>query len=126
MSICMACRHVAAAEGQLSTVNWLLVAKSCNPNLVDRFSRTPLEVRPHSCALAQRPAWRILDALQACSGRSSGAPGQSASPTPGCGLQYALLGDHLQVQALLIEHGGKVWRKGAGLVDYRFTERRSW
>ena len=38
-----ACRHLAAAEGQLKTVEWLL-KQGCDPNPVDRFSRTPLDV----------------------------------------------------------------------------------
>ena len=37
------CRHLAAAEGQLKTVEWLL-QQECDPNPVDRFSRTPLDV----------------------------------------------------------------------------------
>lgn len=38
------CRHLAAAEGCYSVVLWLLNDMSCNPNPVDRFKRTPLEV----------------------------------------------------------------------------------
>ncbi|CAK0758375.1 hypothetical protein CVIRNUC_002615 [Coccomyxa viridis] len=34
--------HLAAAEGQLKTVEWLL-QQECDPNPVDRFSRTPLD-----------------------------------------------------------------------------------
>jgi hypothetical protein len=37
------CRHLAAAEGQHATVEWLL-SQGCDPNPVDRFSRTPLDV----------------------------------------------------------------------------------
>ena len=37
------CRHLAAAEGQLKTVEWLL-KQGCDPNPIDRFSRTPLDV----------------------------------------------------------------------------------
>ena len=37
------CRHLAAAEGQLKTVEWLL-KQECDPNPIDRFSRTPLDV----------------------------------------------------------------------------------
>ncbi len=38
-------RHLAAAEGQMAAAEWLL-KKHCNPNPVDRFARTPLEVLP--------------------------------------------------------------------------------
>ena len=38
------CRHLAAAEGCFSVVEWLLSEARVSPNPVDRFSRTPLEV----------------------------------------------------------------------------------
>lgn len=38
------CRHLAAAEGQLAAVEWLLKS-NCTANPVDRFLRTPLDVR---------------------------------------------------------------------------------
>ena len=38
-------RHLAAAEGCYSVVEWLLMEAHVSPNPVDRFSRTPLEVR---------------------------------------------------------------------------------
>ena len=38
-------RHLAAAEGQVAAVEWLLKS-NCTANPVDRFSRTPLDVRP--------------------------------------------------------------------------------
>ena len=37
-------RHLAAAEGQFVTVEWLVTREHCNPSPVDRFGRTPLEV----------------------------------------------------------------------------------
>ena len=37
-------RHLAAAEGCYSVVEWLLMEAHVSPNPVDRFSRTPLEV----------------------------------------------------------------------------------
>ena len=40
----MFCRHLAAAEGCYSVVEWLLTEGKCIPNPVDRFKRTPLEV----------------------------------------------------------------------------------
>jgi hypothetical protein len=39
------CRHLAAAEGCYSTAAWLLEECSVDSNPVDRFKRTPLEVR---------------------------------------------------------------------------------
>ena len=38
------CRHLAAAEGCYSVVEWLLTEGKCLPNPIDRFKRTPLEV----------------------------------------------------------------------------------
>ena len=38
------CRHLAAAEGCYSVVEWLLTEGKCAPNPIDRFKRTPLEV----------------------------------------------------------------------------------
>lgn len=38
------CRHLAAAEGCYSVVEWLLTEGKCVPNPIDRFKRTPLEV----------------------------------------------------------------------------------
>lgn len=37
-------RHLAAAEGCYSVVQWLLTEGKCDPNPIDRFNRTPLEV----------------------------------------------------------------------------------
>ena len=39
-----ACRHLAAAEGCYSVVEYLLRQLQCDPNPIDRFGRTPLEV----------------------------------------------------------------------------------
>jgi hypothetical protein len=39
------CSHLAAAEGCYSTAAWLLEECSVDANPVDRFKRTPLEVR---------------------------------------------------------------------------------
>lgn len=38
------CRHVAAAEGAFTVVEWLLEV-GADPNPLDRHDRTPLEVR---------------------------------------------------------------------------------
>ena len=38
-------RHLAAAEGCYSVVQWLLTEGKCGPNPIDRFNRTPLEVQ---------------------------------------------------------------------------------
>lgn len=45
MSCNSLCRHLAAAEGQLAAVDWLL-KNNCGANPIDRFSRTPLDVSP--------------------------------------------------------------------------------
>ena len=37
-------RHLAAAEGCFSVVEWLLKEAGADPNPIDRFNRTPLEV----------------------------------------------------------------------------------
>lgn len=37
------CRHLAAAEGCYSVVQWLLKSQAADPNPTDRFGRTPLE-----------------------------------------------------------------------------------
>ena len=39
--------HLASAEGFLDVVQWLL-SHNVDPNPIDRFKRTPLEVRYHS------------------------------------------------------------------------------
>ena len=38
-----ACRHLAAAEGCYSVVQWLVEDMGADPNPIDRFGRTPLE-----------------------------------------------------------------------------------
>ena len=38
-------RHLAAAEGCFSVVEWLLKEAGADPNPIDRFNRTPLEAR---------------------------------------------------------------------------------
>ena len=40
-------RHLAAAEGCYSVVEWLITEGKCVPNPIDRFKRTPLEVGFH-------------------------------------------------------------------------------
>jgi hypothetical protein len=42
---CCCCRHLAAAEGCYSVAAWLLEEAGAASNPVDRFKRTPLEVR---------------------------------------------------------------------------------
>lgn len=54
---CCACRHLSAAEGCYSIVSWL-VSQGVAVNAVDRFKRTPLEVRHllvvgYNCGAAQ-------------------------------------------------------------------------
>ncbi len=39
-------RHLAAAEGCFSVVEWLLKEANADANSIDRFNRTPLEARP--------------------------------------------------------------------------------
>ena len=39
-------RHLAAAEGCFSVVEWLLREAGADANSIDRFNRTPLEARP--------------------------------------------------------------------------------
>jgi hypothetical protein len=42
---CVGCRHIAAAEGAFSVVQWLIEA-GADVNPLDRHNRTPLEVCP--------------------------------------------------------------------------------
>ena len=53
------CRHLAAAEGCYSVVLWLLSDMKCNPNPVDRFDRTPLEVNKPS---SRQHPWLLTNA----------------------------------------------------------------
>ncbi len=43
---------------------------------------------------------------------------QTSSPWFGC-HQDALIGDHEEMQRLLLSKGAKVYRKGIGLVEYK-------
>ena len=52
---CSLSRHLASAEGFLDVVEWLL-SHGVDPNPIDRFKRTPLEVRPYAWS---RCAWPL-------------------------------------------------------------------
>ena len=100
-------------------VRWLLEAKACSPNPVDRYARTPLEVLPpcalhHLTRLLRDNPWARM------------AVSMHVKGVVPCCAQYALLEEHLEVQSLLVQRGGKVYRKGAGLVDHTYIYRHSW
>jgi hypothetical protein len=40
--------------------------------------------------------------------------------------QDALIGAHMEVQQLLLKHGGKVFRKGIGFVDSSSIDLTAW
>lgn len=46
-------RHLAAAEGCFSVVEWLLKEAGADPNPIDRFNRTPLEACRALLAVSQ-------------------------------------------------------------------------
>lgn len=48
-------RHVAAAEGAYSVVQWLVQEEGVDINCIDRHNRTPLEVRARRPATAWPP-----------------------------------------------------------------------
>ncbi len=48
------CRHLASAEGCYSAVAWLL-AQGVDVNAIDRFKRTPLEVRSDHVFATSQP-----------------------------------------------------------------------
>ena len=56
------CRHLAAAEGCYSVVQWLVEDSGADPNPVDRFGRTPLE----DAVCDDAPTATLRDALCTC------------------------------------------------------------
>lgn len=111
------CRHLASSEGAYQVTEWLLT-QQVDVNTLDRFKRTPLEVR---CAGV---AWR----------RSLGRPALGGSGCSCaaltllllllrclcCPLQDAVRGEFREVAKLLSDNGGKAsgmgWVAGFALL----------
>lgn len=129
----------------MAAAEWLL-KKHCNPNPVDRFARTPLEVLPcklltpilcpyallawsHAATRAVIPLTNRFSpaslvasvAYPACLDEITEdltSHSLHVLTCPPCCGQDALIGDHKEMQRLLLSKGGKFYKKGIGLVEY--------
>ena len=92
------CRHIAAAEGAFSVVQWLVVEEGADPNPVDRHQRTPLEVRPFAhAALLLNIHWPVVHVLK------PGCP---------CSVQEAARNDHTEVVKVLLSKDARICEDG--------------